>query len=236
MTIRAFSLAVLVPAALAAQSQSPPTPPQVTTSATAEVELKPDRATLVFSVESRGANAASAGAETARKQLGVLDTLRRLGVAADQMTTASIQINPEYVYPGENKPPRVAAYVARNALRVEVLKIDLTGELIDAALAKGASGIGSLEFSSTKRDDARRQAMEMAVASAKGEAEAMARAAGGSLGGLIELVAQPADRQFPAPMEGVRLMNSAAAAPMPVNPGLLGVSATVMGRWRFAAK
>ena len=213
------------------------TAPQVTTSATADVELKPDRATLVFSVESRGASAASAGAETARKQLEVLDTLRKLGVGADQMTTASIQISPEYVYPGENKPPRIAAYVARNAVRVEVRRIDLAGALIDAGLSQGATGIGSLEFSSTKHDDARRQAIELAVVKAKGEAEAMARAAGGSLGGLIELAAQPAyERPIAIAMDAVRSMSAAAAGPMPVSPGLLKVSATVTGKWGYASR
>ena len=81
--------------------------------------------------------------------------LRVRSIDADQMTTASIEIYPELAYSGENKPPRVTGYVARNSVRVEVRNIDQTGVLIDAALAKEATGIGSLQFNSSRRDAAR---------------------------------------------------------------------------------
>ena len=119
MQYRAIAFALLAPLALSAQAGAPTvTAPQLTTSATAEVQLKPDRATLSFSVESRGATAAKAGAETARRQRAVLDTLHAIGIAADQMTTASIQISPEFAY--DARPPRLTGYVARNTVRVEV--------------------------------------------------------------------------------------------------------------------
>lgn len=91
------------------------------------------------------------------------------------MTTASIETSPELAYPIENKPARVTGYVARNSVRAEVRNINLTGVLIDAALAKEATRIGSLQFTSSRHDEARRQALEFAVAKARSEAEAMAR-------------------------------------------------------------
>ncbi len=228
-----IALFLLAPLAARAQANGPTVAaPQLSASATAEVQLKPDRATLSFTVESRGATAAKAGAETSRKQRAVIDTLRALGVAADQMTTASIQINPEIAY--TEKPPRVTGYVARNTLRVEVREIEKTGLLIDAALASEATGIGSLVFSASRADEARRQALELAVAKAKGEAESMAKAAGGALGGLIELSAQPSYQQPIAVDMAMRSSQfGAAAAPMPIEAGLLRVSATVSGRWGF---
>jgi uncharacterized protein YggE len=230
---------LLLAAPLTARAQGAPGPaaaiPQIVTSATADVELKPDRATLVFTVESRGATAANAGVETARKQRAVLDTLRVLGIAADQMSTASIEIHPEFVYPGENKPPRVSGYVARNSLRVEVRNIEQTGALIDAALAKEATGIGSLQFSSSRQDDARRMALENAVTKAKAEAEAMAKAAGGVLGSLIELSALPSyERPVALEMNAMRMAPAAQQA-TPVSPGQIKISASVSGRWGYIA-
>ena len=61
------------------------------------------------------------------------------------------------------------------------------GRVIDAALAKGANEISSLQFFSSKADSARSVALAAAVADAKAQAEVMARAAGGSLGQLLEL-------------------------------------------------
>lgn len=211
-----------------------PTAPQILTSGIAEVELRPDRATLVFTVETRGATAAIAGAATARKQRAVIDSLRVMGVAADQMTTASIEIHPEYFSPGENKPPRVSGYLARNSLRVEVRNIDQTGALIDAALMKEATGIGSLLFSSSVAEDARRQALGLAVAKAKSEAEAIAHAAGGTLGGMIELSALPNDLR-PLELGGVLRMRSQIEA-TPVEAGQIRVAATVSARWGYIAR
>ena len=221
----------------ALQAQSPAqNVPQIVTSASAEVDLKPDRAALSFTVESRGGTAARAGAETARKQRAVFDTLRAIGISADQMTTTSIDINPEYVYPGQNQPPRVSGYVARNSVRIDVLKIDQTGSLIDAGLSKEATGVGSLTFSSSKEAEARRQALELAVGKAKAEAEAMARAAGVTLGALIELTAQP---QFVQPIYNMTFRAAMAPPPgdaTPVSPGQLKISATVNGRWSFTPR
>ena len=236
MLHRAIALFLLAPLGATAQSggQAPATP-QITTSATAEAQLKPDRATLSFSVESRGTTAAIAGAETARRQRAVLDTLRALGVGADQMTTASIQINPEFAY--EAKLPRLTGYVARNMVRVEVRDIEKIGSLIDGALAKEATGIGALSFSSSRSDEARRQALELAVAKVKGEADAMAKAAGGILGPLIELGAQPSYVQPVAvDMAGSAAMSLRAASPTPIATGMMTVSATVSGRWVFTAR
>jgi hypothetical protein len=235
MQIRSLLLLAAASGVLEAQSPAPVTP-QILTSAMADVELKPDRAALTFTVESRGATAARAGAETARKQRAVLDTLRALGISADQMQTVSIEITPEYVYPGENQPPKIAGYVARNSVRVDILKIDQTGILIDAGLSKEATGVGSLVFSSSKEGDARRQALEQAVGKAKAEAESMARAAGGILGSLIELSAQPFHQQsINRPM---LFKSMAAAAPdvTPVSPGQIRVSANISAKWNFIAK
>jgi uncharacterized protein YggE len=238
MRLSALLLAAAMPLALSAQANGPTTgAPQIFTTATAEIELKPDRATLVFTVESRGATAAKAGNETARKARAVLDTLRMLGVAADQLTTASVEISPEYVYPGQNQPPRVSGYVARNSVHVEILRLEQAGALIDAGLAKDATGIGSLTFASSKSNEARRQAIELAVLKAKTEAEAMAKAAGGALGGLIELSAQPS-YQRPMPQQMALKSMSAARGDeqMPISPGQLTVSATVTGRWGYTPR
>ena len=236
MLHRAIALFLLAPLVLEAQSGGQaPALPQITTAATAEVQLKPDRARLTFSVESRGATAARAGSETARRQRAILDTLHALGMSADQMTTASLQISPEFAY--DARPPRLIGYVARNTVRVEVREIEIIGSLIDGALAKEATGIGSLSFNSSKSDEARRQALELAVTRAKGEAESMARAAGGTLGPLIELAAQQSyARPVAIDMASSAAMSARATDQTPVAPGQMTVSAVVTGRWVFIAR
>ncbi len=125
---------------------------------------------------------------TARRAKAVMDTLRLIGIAGDQVQTANYNVSPEMAYPTtQSQAPRTVAYTVTNSLLLKLKRIDDVARAIDAALAKGANEISSLQFSSSTADSVRSVALAAAVADAKIQAEAMARAAGGSLGQLLEL-------------------------------------------------
>jgi uncharacterized protein YggE len=222
-----------LPSSATAQQPATPQVPQVVTTSRGEVDVKPDRALVQFSVETRASTAAAAAADNSKRQRAVLDTLQKLGVTADQMQTSNLQVTPEMVYPGQGLPPKVSGYVARNSVRVDVIKLEQTGTLIDAGLAKGSTGIGGLSFYSSRAAEARRDALGRAVMAARLDAEAMAKAAGFQLGGLLEITAYPSN-EMPmldyAQARGMKLA-SAMAEPTPVNPGELKISETVLVRW-----
>jgi uncharacterized protein YggE len=218
-------------ASVTAQQTAPPVP-QVVTVGRGDVDIKPDRAQVLFSVETRAPTAAAAAAENSRRQRAVLDTLQRLGVAPDQLQTAYLQVTPEMVYPGQGLPPKVSGYLARNSVRVEVWKLDQTGILVDAGLAKGSTGIGGLLFYSSKEAESRREALSKAVIAARLDAEVMAKAAGYQLGELLEIVG---NQQPNSPVSlGMELRSARASmdtGPTPVNPGEIKISQTVTVRW-----
>lgn len=210
----------------------PPPPPQVVTTGRGEVRAAPDRATILFAVETRGATAAASGAENARLQRAVLDTLRRLGLTDEQLSTLGYQVHPEYLHE-ERKSPRITGYIARNSVRVEARRLDMLGRYIDGALAAGANQISSLVFGSTKADELRREALAAAVTRARADAEAMARAAGGSLGSLLEITS---GFEYPRPMEQATMRMAADAAETPILAGDQMVTATVTARWAFVSR
>ena len=204
------------------------TPPQVQTVGRAEARVSPDRATIIVGVQSRAATAAAAGSDNARRQRAILDTLRSLGLASDQLSTENYSVSPEMQYP-QGGTPRVTGYQVSNNVRVDVRRLDDVARIIDAALAKGANEISSLSFYSSKADSARRVALATAVANAKADAEVLARAAGGSLGGLLELSTQPTEVR-PLVIAGA-MPRMAAAAPTPIEPGQMTVAVEVYARW-----
>ena len=212
--------------------QPVPSQPQVVATATGEVRVTPDRATLLIAVETRAATAEQAGADNARRLRATLDALAKVGLGREQLGTADYSVSPDYQYdPQGQRPPRVVGYVARNTVRAEVRKLADVGRVIDAALAGGANSIGAIEFSSSRIADARREALANAVKKARSEAEAMAQAAGATLGTLLELNSQGYYEPRPM-MEMAKQMRGAAAdVPTPVNPGEFTVSATVVARW-----
>lgn len=232
-----FVVAVLaaMPAAQARAQQHSmmPPPPQIVASARGEARVSPDRATIYIGVQTRAKNVTDASAENARKQRAVLDTLRALGVRSEHLSTVEYNVYPEQQYDPQrgDTAPRITGYNVVNTVRVEVQRLDQLGKLIDAALAKGANGINQLQFYSSKADSVRRSALADAVAKARADAEAMASAAGGHLGELLELSESGSEvPPYPVPMAR---MAAAEASQTPINPGEQTINAAVVARWRF---
>lgn len=205
--------------------------PTVTANGHGEAHVVPDRATLSIGVETKGATASQASAENARKQRAVVDAIKALGVADAQISTVDYSVYPEQRVPTDKSDgvPRIVGYTVTNTVRVDVQRLDQVGVLIDAALGKGANAINSLSFFSSNEDEARRSSLTAAVQRARGDAEAMAKGAGGRLGDLIEVTSQTGT----GPVQPFAARMSLQAAATPISPGTQTVSADVVARWRF---
>jgi uncharacterized protein YggE len=235
----------LVPAALAAVLVSAPAdradaqatpvpapPPYISASAIGEARVVPDRAMVSVAVESQGTSAAKAGADNAARQTRVIDAVKAVGIAAAQIRTSGYNVFPEYAQSDE-KGPRISGYRAHNTVQVEVRAMDLVGKVIDAALAAGATNIGGVSLFASNTDAPRKEALQQAVAKARTEAEAVATAAGGSLGPLAELAIEPVAGPQPLVRQKAMFSARAGAAATPIETGEIVVQAMVRVRWQF---
>jgi uncharacterized protein YggE len=211
-----------------------PTTPALVTSGQGEARVAPDRASLLVNVQTRALTAASAASDNAQKTRAVLDALAKLGLPREQLGTEGYTVYPELRYDKDGGSPRVTGYVVTNTVKAETHRVEQAGAMIDAALGAGANMINSLSFYASSIDVPRREAIALAVASARADAEAMARAAGGSLGTLLEMSTQGPTIP-PRPMFDMAMMRGkvAQAEPTPVNPGLQTVTVFVTARWQF---
>jgi len=216
-----------------ARAQTTPLgPPTVNTTGHAAATVPPDRATLLVAVQSRAPTAAAAGADNARRTRAVLDTLRAIGLSKDQTGTFGYTVSPQYSY--DKGTSHLVGYEAQNTIKVELKVIADVGKVIDAALGAGADNISSLQFTASNVDSARREALTRATAQARGDAEAMAKAVGGSLGPPVELVLQSdGGIRFNAPMMRMAGAQALAAPPTPIDAGPLTINVTVQGRWQL---
>lgn len=210
--------------------------PDLITSATGEARVTPDRAQIFVGVQTRAATAAQAGADNASKTRAVIAAVRARNIPAEQIATSEYNLYPEY---GQEQPregpqtPRVIGYVANNTVRIEVRRLDQVGAIIDAALAAGANMVNTIQFFASNVDAARRAALAEAVARARGDAEALAKAAGGSVGSLLELNTQVSPIR-PMGAERAMLRGAIAAdAQTPIEPGQQTLTVWVSGRWAF---
>lgn len=242
MRIVSSALAALAafPLLLAAQQPQPqPTttlavePPTIVATGTGEARTPPDRALIQLGVQSRAATAAAASAANNVRQRAIIDTLVALGIPRDQIATTQFNVYPEMRPDPTGREPRISGYVVSNVVRVELRRIDQVSAAIDAALAKGANQINSLNFYAFNTDQPRRQALAQAVQQARADAEIMARAAGGSLGELVELSTGQSVRPLPIQREMAMARMGAADASTPIEPGEEVIRAQVTARWRF---
>jgi len=178
--------------------------------------------------------AAAAAAENARIQQAVMDTLRVLGLG-NAASTASYSVGQNFEPDPVNRMPRPTGYAARASIRVRLTDIAVVGRIIDAALARGATGVDGVYFESSQAETLRRAAMADAAAAAHADAEVLARALGGSLGSLISAstgVGDPRGAEwFIQRTSGGEAM--LRGAPTAIAPSEIVIGANLIVRWRF---
>lgn len=205
---------------------------QITVTARGEVAATPDRARVQLGVETRAKTAALAAQENARKQGAVLKAIQGLGIKAAQITTMGYSVAPMQHWDDKLQRAVVDGYEVRNIVQVETDVVEQAGTIIDAALGAGANRVAGLDFLLRDPSAAQDRALEEAVKSARRQAEVAARAAGGSVAGVLEITVQP-EGQPQGPMVAMARMAAADAAPTPVSAGTQTVAVSVYTRWRF---
>jgi len=154
----------------------------------------------------------------------ILDAVLAKGVARRDIRTALVSLNPVMDYSGKDGP-RITGYQVANTLSVTVRNLEVTGPLIDAALAAGASTLDSLEFRLDDPTDAQEQARTAAMEDAHARAATIAKAAGAKLGSVLA-VSEGERFAGPAPFPAARAMAMKAvdSADTPVESGSQEVS------------
>jgi uncharacterized protein YggE len=234
------TLVLAGPHRVAAQTPAPSAGVQgmvgtIAVSAMGEEQVTPDRARVTIGVQTQAATSALAAERNGRIQRAILDTLRALGIASEQITTTGFNVYPEQVYDQPTRRTRITGYNVVNQVVVEVRRIDQVGAVLDASLAKGANQVASLQLYSSQAEAVRRRALANAVERARADAEAIARAAGGTLGGVVELTSgvQP-ERPRPMMVE-MQAARAADAGSTPIAEGSQTVTAMVTARYLFVA-
>jgi uncharacterized protein YggE len=197
-------------------------------STSSDIKVTPDRATIRISVQTKATTAVSAAADNAKKQNAVLESLRKLGLTNEQLSTADYNVSPSYRYE-QNRLPIPTGYEVTNTIIADIRDITQVGKVLDAAITSDANMVSSLEFYASNTSAARLQALTTAIVKARTEAEAAAKAAGGSIKGLLELEVG-GDQVIPRPMYR---MAADAAQSTPINPGQQTLNVNVTTRWLF---
>ena len=205
----------------------------VAVSGEAKVTVPNDSARLGFSVSvvrSKRSVALRAAASQLRSVIAAVQASP--GVGDGDITTSEISVT-------RVSRPKRDVYRAGEGIGVVTDRPDLSGELVSAAIAAGATGTRGPTFFAGDSSAAYNSALVAALAQARERATALAGAAGATLGPVISIVedgevtpefsedtAKAAPGCGAAPVAASRSAQRCAPAP-PVKPGRSTVSATV---------
>jgi uncharacterized protein YggE len=118
--------------------------------------------------------------------------------------------------------------VARNTVEVRVDDITRVGEILELAVGSGATTVGGVRFDIKDQAKLEREALRLAVADARGNADAMAAGAGRTVDRIVRIEEQG----IAAPPIPLRMMREAAqvsdaAGAPPISAGQMEIRAQV---------
>jgi hypothetical protein len=212
------AIGLALPFAILAQAQQPVR--HVRAFGEGVVSVRPDVAKINISVVTMGPTAEQAAAENANVATAVNQALTGKFPGAE-IRTLSYTLTPNYRSPAPGQPAVISGYTATNTIEITTSNLGVIGQIIDTAIAAGASRVDGLRLTLKDEEPARSQALQLAGQNAQAKARAIARGVGVSLGRVI--AAEEGVSYSPIAIDS----RAATEAPTPVEPGMLQVRATV---------
>jgi len=195
----------------------------VTASGAGTAQAAPDTAEMSFGVTTLSANAKTALEDASKAAEQIAAAVKKQGVAEEDIQTQDVSVYPQTV--DQDGKQVITGYQASLSVSVKVRDIAKLGEVISAANAAGANSINGPSFTVADPAPARAEAIDEAVADARKGAEAMAEAAGKSVGDVLSMSSSDAGV---VPMAYAVSDAGGAARDVPIEPGQLDISANVV--------
>lgn len=201
--------ALLLTPALALAQAKAPNAPTVTVAAQGSFKTAPDTAVVSMEVTGQSVDLKTAYAQAQSQAAEVRMLLRQQGLRPDEAHWSGFQVQPNVDY----KTHQVTSYTVRNDLELKLTDFARIGSLLNAATGKGLNALRNVSFELAHPEKAKAAAIADGFAKARGEAAALARAAGVALAGL-QSVTVDTSGGFVRPMPRFTAM-AAEAVPAP---------------------
>jgi len=238
--LRAGVLALLLTAGAAPAALAQAAPPAADTmfrattlnlAAYGEVNAAPDMASISLGVTTQARTAAEAMQANAARMAQVMAALKKAGIAAKDIQTSGLNLNPQYVYE-QNVPPRLTGYQASNQVAVIVHDLARLGAAVDATVTAGANQVNGISFGLNEPTASENAAREAAVKALQAKADLYAKATGYRVGRLVSLSEGGGYTPGP-PMPMVMMAAKREAADTSISPGELKIRIDVSGLYEL---
>ncbi len=191
--------------------------PYLRVTGTGTTTMRPDRAQISVGVSTTGKTSQIALDEASKKMEVIIARMKELGVQPDDLQTGGVNTY-EDVERG--------VWRADQYLTVTVRNVDDAGRFLTEASAAGATNVSGPSFTVSDTKAAYSAAMRKAVEDASAKAEAIAEQIGVRVAGVVSVDDLSGGGGIPIYARDAAA-ESAAGSPVPVEPGVQEISATV---------
>lgn len=198
----------------------------IVVSGEATVRRVPDLAVVSLTVSVRDKKTGPARDEANRRASAILGRLASLGLPEADIQAPSLTVQPVYDY--SRGGPKVTGYEAARPMSIRVRDVDLLGPILDGLVDDGATTVHGTSMELAEPEAAAREALAAAVGVARARADALAGAAGLTLGAPRRIEEEPGGTQLPVrDMAMVRMAKTEAAVPTAIAAGEIEISARI---------
>lgn len=209
--------------------QSTPLVDTITVIGTGSVSGTPDIANIEVAVERFNPELSVAFSSANDTIAQIIEAVVASGVAREDVRTTGLGVYQDrYGYPpydaasGEEPTP---VYVVNNGVRIVVRDIDAVSEVLDVAIAAGATNIYGLNFDIAERAELQSEARALALEDARARAAELADLAGVELGDILIITEGGEDFSTFYPREYAMGMGGGGGAV--IEPGQTSVGQTL---------
>jgi hypothetical protein len=193
-----------------------------------KVTVAPDIAKIDIGIQESGVNLKTVQDSVNKKSQDLTNQVKKLGIEAKDIKTISYNVYPQYDYTTPTQ--RITGYQVSTEYEVTVRDFTKINELIASATSFGANTIGGINFdlSDNLKKEKLQEARDLAVTEAKGKASGLAKAAGITLGKIVNVSEEtPSNiRPYAIPVSGGGVTDKSVTQ-ADVQPGTTEINVTI---------
>lgn len=196
----------------------------ITASGAGKVYLVPDVAYIYIGVHTEAEGVGDALTKNNEQAQSVAEAIKGFGVEEKDIQTSSFNVYPQQRYDPQTGQVTGTYYSVDNTVYVTVRQLNDLAKILDAVVRSGANSINGISFDVQDKTAALSKARDEAIAAARVEAEGIAKAAGVTLGNLVNISVYTSGSPTPV-YEGKGGGGAPMAADVPIAAGQLLIRA-----------
>ena len=202
----------------------------ITVNGEGKIAAAPDMATIRFSVVTRDKDPEKARSENADASSSALNMLRDLEISEEKIRLEQLALNPAREWDPDQRRHVDVGFEVTRGVSVETQDLDLVASIVARLVKTGANRINGVQYGLSNDQEAKSEALVLAVENARAKAIAMLAALGETLGPVMDVREQSVRVPSPEPrMYAAAAMEKAAdASPDAYAPGELDIVANAV--------